>query len=110
MADEQTSLAVISSRYQTVNTYFVKATNDWERVLGANPNRWSVMFHYAATASTQQQILPGPPPTAFTTILGGQGWPIIYKFRDHPSWVTGEWYMFGIAGADIFITECVYLG
>lgn len=111
MAEPRTTneLALIASRYQTINTVVSLAAGVLTEILAADPRRWFVRFSTSAIAGMQYPPTPGPAvtlPLANFNLSGVQE----YKFRDAPSAVTGEWYAQSPAGDTVLITEVVYLG
>jgi len=107
-SDNEPSLAVIRSSYQTEVTLFTFAGLVMEQVLESNPKRWYVEFQVITGAGSWRL---SPEPLAEPTINGQieAGTVLSYKYRDCPSVVTGEWYATSILGSVLQITECIYL-
>lgn len=107
--EPSTRLAVVASRYQTVNTVYAFGGSTSERVLKADSRRWYVRFTAVSSNVVNGIILPGPWPSGVPAI--NSSFDVIeYKYKDCPSIVGGEFYgQVGLSGT-IVITECLYLG
>jgi hypothetical protein len=110
MSEPSESLAIIASRYMTKITVFPTSAVAIQRVLAANPDRWYVRFDSDQFSGFANGLFPGPPTTPPAGVSKEQP-PLEYKFRDCPSIVTGEFYLYGGAGGtNIYIFECIYQG
>lgn len=107
--EPSTDIAVIASRYQTVNTLFLFDGSTLQRILKANPRRWYVRFCPTNTTSLNVHPTPGPAfaPASLVTVP-----PLLIesKYKDCPSQCTGEWYAAGPGLTSVMISECIYLG
>lgn len=108
MGEPSTDLAVIASRYQTVNTVFTFDGSPTQMILRGDPKRWYVKF--TNMTITNPVVFPYPgPPVDTAAFFSAPFVSAEYKYRDCPSVVTGEWYAAGGALVSVLITECLYL-
>jgi hypothetical protein len=108
MSDAEVMTGIVS-RYMTRNTPFDSAGTGWQKLLDADPSRLWVQFLTDGVAGTTFAIIPGPipdlwVPTGFTLDR------IDYKFKDCPTVVTGEWYLYDTLLRHLLITECLFRG
>lgn len=105
--DSRLNMAVVASKYQTVNTVFTLDGTTVQRILAANPRRYYVRFSNVNAIGLTYPLLPGPPVSSAFGPIGTVGeWEL--KYTDAPSIVTGEWYCGGGVGGVIIITESIY--
>lgn len=102
-------MVAANSDYKTVNTLFLSSTGTGELMLRAEPRRVYVQFITVTAAPFTQGFVPGPF-IQLPSIPNTNPIPPIYKLKDHPSMVVGEWYYWGGAADRILITEVLYVG
>lgn len=107
--EPSTDLAVIASRYQTINTVVVFDGSNPQQILRADSRRWYLRFSSLSITSPAMMPYPAPPVAAVFSSTPNV-FDLEWKYRDAPSALIGEWYASGLAGETIMVTEIVYLG
>lgn len=103
------SLALTTARYRTQLTPVPPDGTTVQRLLKADARRWYVEFWSRSGAATMARPLPGPMPDVPVT-FGVANSPQVYKWRDAPSMVQGEWFSAGTDADGWLVVECLYLG
>lgn len=109
MAESNESLAEILADYQTVITVYVTTNVAVQRVLPINSRRWYVRFFSDSLSGFFNGLFPGPPmPPIPAVAMTGRD--MEYHFRDCPSIVGGEWYLYGAApNQNIYCVQSLYM-
>lgn len=105
---EQPSLAATVGDYQTVVSIVTAPVGSFGKILNADPRRWCVRFMIDPLLGIGLVLAPGPIPPGFAPTSSTRE-SVEVKFRDAPSWATGEWYAIDPAGSQIVIWECLYV-
>lgn len=103
-----TDLPSISSAYERKNTPVPIVSTRWTRVAMMSPARWQIWFILSELDDVF--IMPFEPPTvAGGVLLNPSTTDRIYKFRDDPVNVTGEWYARCslVGGVNLWVVETV---
>lgn len=107
MTDGQ-RIAAVQAGYQTRVTAFVSAgPGTWELVLRADPRRVYVEFHHQAAGvlTVGPAGIQDTPPQIWSDV------PVtVWKFRDCPAMVTGDWYALCMLADTIYAIEQLRVG
>lgn len=103
------NIALLASNYQQVVGLVTIDPFSWKQIAKANPTRWYLAF--STIQANNVALWPGPPPEAmdyvgicFTT---GFTWEV--KYKDSPSFATGEWWGLSSIIQDLCVMENNYL-
>src|SRR5688500_13773795 len=100
------SMSEVTAGYQTRISEYITTGPTTERILKADPRRYTVRFAPLGLGAYTMEPTPGPIPA---NLSPGSSLvqPETYKWADAPSWVSGEWYVAAGGGTVILIWECL---
>lgn len=102
-------IAWTASQYQTKRTPFNVPAGVWTLVLRGDVRRWYLDIVIGPYTGVASALSPGPTPSNTPLVIGPS--PVMpLKWRDSPALITGEWYAFAPAPADLLIIEELYVG